>query len=326
MIQRDFLRISALSGVAFLGTRELRAQARKDPARIGVMLPVPGNDSFLEAFRTGLVDLGLKPDRDFVLEVRRADGTVAQFRQFGSELAALSLDVMVTASTAAATALGEASRGTPVIFVGTFDPVAAGLVASMEHPGGILTGIAGFQNEVAASWVSILREMAPRVERMGIFSNPASVSKAALSGWRTVAAQSAEVYDVTVESIADIASTVASVAKDPRAGMIVVPHTFPFANRKPVVQAMADHKVPAIYGIVEMVRAGGLISYGQDLGAQWRMAASYVDKVLKGAKPSDIPARYANKYSLAINTRAAQAIGLPAPSSLIAKADEVVDQ
>lgn len=324
MIRRDVLLLGVAGSLAILRPRELCAQARKDPARIGVMLPVPGNDQFLEAFRAGLLDLGWKPDTDFILEVRRADGTMAQFRQFGSEFSALSMDVTVTASTAAATALGETSKGRPVIFVGTFDPVAAGLVDSMEHPGRNLTGTAGFQSEIAANWVSILREIAPRVERMGVFSNPSTISKAGLAGWKAVAEKSAEVFDVIVESVADIAPAVARVAQDQRAGIIVVPHTFPFANRKLVTQAMTDHRVPTIYGIAEMVRVGGLISYGQDLGAQWRMAASYVDKVLKGAKPSDIPAIYANKYSLAINTGTAEAIGLQVPPTLLARADEVL--
>jgi putative ABC transport system substrate-binding protein len=195
----------------------------------------------------------------------------------------------------------------------------------MEHPGRNLTGIAGFQDGIAADWVAILREIAPQVARIGVFSNPASVSKAALAGWKTVAAKSAEIYDVFVDAVSDIAPSIAAVARDAHAGLIVVPHTFPFANRKRVVEAMAQYRVPAVYGIAEMVRAGGLVSYGQDLRAQWRMAASYVDKIFKGARASDLPARYANKYALAINTRAAAAMGLETPARLLARADEVVN-
>jgi len=225
------------------------------------------------ALREGLRDTGWTGEGDIEFEVRRAAGTVEEFRRFGKELAALPLDVLVTASTAAATALAQATTTTPVVFLGTFDPVVAGLVASLEHPGGNVTGIAGLQADIAAQWVSHLKEIAPHVARMVIFSNPAAVSAAALAGWKAVAARSVETSEVRVDAATDIDRTVAGVAKGPQAGMIVVPHPFPFTNRNAVVAAMAEHRVPAIYGIAEMVRAGDLISYGQDLGAQWRMSA-----------------------------------------------------
>ena len=122
-----------------------------------------------------------------------------------------------------------------------------------------------------------------------IFSNPASISPAALAGWKAVASESADIGEVHIDTVNDIDRAAADVAANPHAGMIVVPHTFPFANRKIVVEAMAKHRVPAIYGIAEMVRSGGLLSYGQDLGAQWRMAAVYIDKIVRGARPADLP-------------------------------------
>jgi putative tryptophan/tyrosine transport system substrate-binding protein len=232
--------------------------------------------------------------------------------------------VLVTASTAAATALAKATTTIPVVFVGTFDPVAAGLVASLERPGGNVTGIAGLQAEVATGWVSHLREIAPQVARMVIFYNPASISTAALAGWKTVAARSVELGEVRVDSISDIDVAVAGVAQDPKAGMIVVPHTFPFANRQAVVAAMAAHRVPAIYGIAEMVRSGGLISYGQDLGAQWRMSAWYIDQIMRGARPAELPVQFATKYNMAINKRTAAALDLVVPENLLGAADEVI--
>ncbi len=125
--------------------------------------------------------------------------------------------------------------------------------------------------------------------------------------------------------MADIGSVIAGVAKDPQAGMIVVPHPFPFANRDAVVAAMAEHRVPAIYGIAEMVRSGSLISYGQDLGAQWRMAACYIDQIVRNAKPADLPVQHATKYALAINARAAKALSLDVPANMLKRADEVID-
>jgi len=295
------------------------------PVRIGVLLPVPGNDRFLALLRDGLRDVGWVDEGAFSLEVRQADGTVAAFWRLGSELAALPIDVMVTASTAAATILAQVTTTKPIVFVGTFDPVAAGLVASLDYPGRNLTGIAGFQADIAAKWVSHLKEIAPGITRLVILSNPASVSPAALAGWKTVASQVAEIGEVHVDTVNDIKRAAADVARDTRAGMIVVPHTFPFANRSAVVEAMAKHRVPAIYGIAEMVRSGGLVSYGQDLGAQWRMSAVYIDKIVRGASPRDLPVQYAAQYALAINKGAATALGLAVPKAMIERADEVVE-
>jgi len=199
------------------------------------------------------------------------------------------------------------------------------LVASLERPGGNVTGIAGFQADIAAKWVSHLKEIAPHVTRMVIFSNPAAVSAAALAGWTAVAVRSVEISEVRVDAVADIGHAVASVAKDPQAGMIVVPHPFPFTNRDTVVAAMAEHRVPAIYGIAEMVRSGGLISYGQDFGAQWRMSAQYIDQIVRGAKPAELPVQYATKYALAVNVRAAKTLGLVVPPDMLKRADEVID-
>jgi putative tryptophan/tyrosine transport system substrate-binding protein len=324
MHRRDIVRLGLLGGAAVSVSALGHAQQPRRPVRIGVLLPVPGNDQFLASLRDGLRDVGWIDENTFSLEVRRADGTVAAFRHLGSELAALPVDVLVTASTAAATALGQATTTIPIVFVGTFDPVAAGLVVSLDHPGRNLTGIAGFQAGIAAKWVSQLKEIAPGVARMVIFSNPASVSSAALAGWKAVASQSAELGEVHVDTAADIDRAAADVARDPHAGMIVVPHTFPFANRKAVVDAMANHRVPAIYGIAEMVRSGGLVSYGQDLGAQWRMSAVYIDKIVQGAKPADLPVQYATKYALTINKRAATALGLVIPKDMIERADEII--
>jgi putative ABC transport system substrate-binding protein len=232
-------------------------------------------------------------------------------------MAAMDLDVLITASTAAATALKQATSTMPLVFVGTFDPVAAGLVSSMEWPGGNATGTAGFQTAIAVDWVATLRELAPQVARVGIFYNPATASPAAVEGWRTAASRSVEVSEVRVDTVADIDRIVAGVSRDPQAGLIVIPHTFSFSNRDVVVAAMAEHGVPAIYGIAEMVKSGGLISYGQDLGDHWRLGATYIDKILHGAKPGELPARFSTKYALAINTKAAKALNLFVPPSLI---------
>ena len=315
----------AFAAAAAAGFAErVQPTSPRRPLRIGVLLPVPGNEPFLVLLRDGLRELGWNEDNRLAIEVRHADGTVETFLRLGRELTALAVDVLITASTAAANALATVTTTIPVVFVGAFDPVAAGLVVSLDHPGRNLTGIAGLRSDIAAEWVSHLIEIAPRIKRCVIFYNPGSMPSSALAGYESAAAQRAEVGRLRVESVADIDRVIASVATDTHTGIIVVPHTFPFANRQLVVEAMARHRVPAIYGIAEMVRSGGLISYGQDLGAQWRMSASYIDRILKGERPAEMPVRYASRYSLAINKSAAAALGLTPSQEMIERADEIV--
>lgn len=324
MRRRGFVRLGIVGGASLAVSALVRGQ--EQPVRIGALIPVPDNGRFSASLRDGLRDLGWIEGSAFTLQVRQADGTVAAFRQLGGELAALPVDVLVTASTAAATALAQTTTTIPIVFVGTFDPVAAGLVESLEHPGRNLTGIAGFQAGIATKWVSQLKEIAAGVSEIAIFSNPASVSSAALAGWKDVASQSVSISDLHVDAVADIEPALADVAKNPHVGVIVVPHTFPLANRKVVVEAMAKHRVPAMYGVAEMVRSGGLISYGQDLAAQWRMSAAYIDKIVHGAKPADLPVQYATKYSLALNKGAARALGLEIPKAMLERANEIIEQ
>lgn len=292
--------------------------------RIGVMLPVPRNDHFLVVLRDALRDAGW-PEGDIEFEVRRANGSAEQFRMFAQEFAVMDLDVLITASTAAATALKQATSTIPIVFVGTFAPVTAGLVASMERPGGNATGTAGFQTDIAIDWVATLREIAPQVARMAIFYNPATAARGAAEGWRAAASHTIEMSEVRVETVGDIGPVVAAVARDPQAGLIVIPHTFSFSNRDAVVAAMAEHKVPAIYGIAEMVRSGGLVSYGQDLGDHWRLGAGYVDRILRGARPEELSARFSTQYALAINAKAAAALNLVVPRTMLQRADEVIE-
>jgi putative ABC transport system substrate-binding protein len=169
-----------------------------------------------------------------------------------------------------------------------------------------------------------LKEIAPQVVRMAIFYNPATAARGAVDGWRAAASRSIEMSEVRVDTVADIGSVVAGVAKDPQMGLIVIPHTFTFSNRDAVVAAMAEHKVPTIYGIAEMIRSGGLVSYGQDLGDHWRLGAGYIDKILRGAKPAELPAQFSKNYALAINTGAAKALNLAVPPAMLSRAREVI--
>jgi putative tryptophan/tyrosine transport system substrate-binding protein len=221
MNRRGILRLGLLGGASILVSALGSAQQR--PVRIGVLIPVPDTGRFLASLKDGLRDLGWVEGTDFTLQVREVDGAVATFRRLGGELVASPVDVLVTASTAAATALAQTTTGLPIVFVGTFDPVAAGLVDSLDHAGRNLTGIAGFQADIATKWVAQLKELAPSLTEMIILSNPASVSSAALAGWKAVAAKSVSIGDAHVDAVADVDPAVADVARNPHAGMIVVP-------------------------------------------------------------------------------------------------------
>ena len=327
MTRRDLLAGAAgasLASMSDVAAARSVAKRLERPFRLGILLPVPGNDGYPALLREGLRRLGWYDDAALVMEIRQADGTVAAFRRLGAELASLSVDVLVTASTAAADALKMLSASIPIVFVGTFDPVAAGLVAHLDRPGGNLTGIAGFKAEIGAKWVTVLKELAPGIERVKLFVNPASIAAAALTGWKAAASQVIETEELRVDAAEQIDRAIGQVARDSHAGIIVVPHTFPFAHRNAVVAATAQFRVPAIYGIAEMVRSGGLISYGQNLGAQWRMAAIYVDKIARGVSPAVLPVRYAGTYNLALNRGAAAQLGLPIPPDLLKRADELI--
>jgi putative tryptophan/tyrosine transport system substrate-binding protein len=223
--RRGIVRLGLLGGAIPFFTRLSCAQS-PNAVRIGVLIPVPDTGHFQASLKDGLRDLGRIEATDFTLQVRQADGTVAAFHRLGDELVASSVDVLVTASTAAATALSQVTTTIPIVFLGAFDPVAAGLVDSLDHPGRNLTGIAGFQADIAAKWVAQLKELDPALTEMVIFSNPASVSPAALAGWKAVAAKATSIGEVHVDSVAGVDAAVAEVAQNPHAGMIVVPHTF----------------------------------------------------------------------------------------------------
>jgi putative tryptophan/tyrosine transport system substrate-binding protein len=209
---------SALGLITTAATAQPAGEARAGrKPRVGVMLPVPRNDHFLVVLGEGLREAGWGKDA-IEFEVRRANGSAEQFRAFAQEFAAMDLDVLITASTAAATALIQATKTTPIVFVATFAPVTAGLVASMEQPGGNATGTAGFQTDIAVDWVAILKEIAPQVERMAIFYNPATAARGAVEGWRAAASRSMEMSEVRVDAVADIGRVVARSPRTPKRG------------------------------------------------------------------------------------------------------------
>jgi putative tryptophan/tyrosine transport system substrate-binding protein len=262
-------------------------------------------------------------------ELRQSAGDVAGLKEIAKELVALKPDVIVVNSTPATTALARQTSTLPIVFINVADPVGIRLIARIERPGGNLTGIVGFQTEIAAKWVETLKVARPGLTRIAVMFNPATNAETwqgYMSAARLAAASSAiDILETPVDSPADIERTLAGFADQTNIGLIVVPLTFAFANRQLIATAAAQSKVPAIYGISPMVRSGGLLSLGPDVPAQWGMAAVHVDRLLRGGKPGEIPVQVSTKLALAINLKAAKALGLTLPRTLLARADEVIE-
>jgi putative tryptophan/tyrosine transport system substrate-binding protein len=325
--------LALLGGAIIAWTTGTSAQQSERVPLIAVLQVGAGNEPQaarnLALFRSELQKLGWTEGKNVRLDVRQSPGDVAGLRQFAKELVELKPDVIVANSTPAATALAKETTTVPIVFINIVDPVAIRLVASLDHPGGNLTGVVGFQSEIAAKWVETLAEIAPRTSRMAVIFNPATNAET----WQTHmrAARSAatsrkiEILEAPIDKAEDIERTIGAYANDPPAGLIVVPSTFAFANRQRIVDAAANNYIPAVYGISPMVRTGGLISHGPDVQAQWGVAASPVNKILRGAKPGDVPVVLSDKLSIAINLKTAKSLGITVPTTLLARADEVVD-
>lgn len=296
--------------------------------RIGVMLATPRDEHFLPVIADALRARGWSPGGDLLIETRRTDGTVSDHRRAAAELAAMGLDLLTTTSTPAAMALVSAMPVTPVVFVNVFDPVTAGLVASCERPGGHATGVAGFPADIAARWVSTLKEVAPGCRRVDLLFNPPTVALR-LDADRKAAAPAAaalglQLGETVVEEAGTLDAQLAALAATPDAGLVVIPHTFAFTHREAIIAAIARHRLPAIYGVAEMVRAGGLMSLGPDIVSQWREATWHMDRILRGASPGELPVLFADSIGLTVNRTAARELGLPLPAALLESAREIL--
>ncbi len=308
--------------VAPLAAQEYKAQPAK-PARIGVLSV--GFPPEAEAFREGLRDLGHVEGRTYVIEARDAASTsYAQLLELASDLARSQVDIMFAIGRAAAAAK-TAAPGVPVVFLST-DPISEGLVASFNRPGGNRTGIAIPWEDLASKWVELLRDVWPRVQRVAVlFITEAPGSLAQLDAFRAAAAvKKVEVLAVAVRSASDLEPAFATAARQ-RAGAIAQVASPLFDSERPRMVALAArYRLPTIYYARAWVEAGGLMSYGPDLRLIFRRAAVYVDRILKGANPADLPVERPTKFDLVINLKTAKALGLTFPQSVLVRADEVV--
>jgi putative ABC transport system substrate-binding protein len=280
----------------------------------------------VSAFTQGLADLGWTDGRNVRMDVRWG-GDNDRIRAFAQELVGLKPGIIVTNSTPATVAVQRETQTIPIVFVNVGDPVRSGLVARLNRPSGNTTGFANFEAPLGGKWLELLSEIAPWLTRVAIVFNPDSTPVSAFTPAFEAAARSLKVAPIIapVQSDVEIETAITALGGEPRGGLVVPPDVFTVVHRAPIISAAARNNVPAVYGVSQFVRDGGLLSYGADPVDTFRRAASYVDRVLRGAKPAELPAQLTTKFEFAINLKTAKALGLTIPPTLLAIADEVIE-
>jgi putative ABC transport system substrate-binding protein len=326
MRRRDF--ITLVGGSAVVWPLAARAQQSGQMRRIGVLMPFarddPEGQARVTAFLQGLQKLGWTEGRNLQIEYRWSTGDL---QKAATELVTLSADVIFTNSTPAVAALQQATRSVPIVFANVGDPVSGGFVDSLAKPGGNITGFTNFDYGMGAKWVELLKEIAPYVTHVGVIRDPTSTASIGELGVIQLAARSfgLEVSPLGGRDAKDIERTVTEFAGGSNRGLIAVASPLLANNRDLIISLAARHQLPTVYSFRFFVADGGLISYATDPIDQNRQAAGYVDRILKGEKPADLPVQSATKYELVINLKTAKALGLTVPHSLLSRADEIIE-
>ena len=328
MRRREFF---GLVGGAAVMPLVSHAQQPERTRQIGVIMPYasdnPESQARATVFVQELQQLGWSVGRNLRIEYRWDTGDPNFNRKAATELVALSPDVIVAAATPAVAALQQATQTLPIVFVLVSDPVTAGLVASLAHPGGNITGFTNFEYSIAVKWLELLKEIAPDVSRVGLIRDPTVTSSIGQVGAIQSVARSfgVELSPLGGQDAKDIEKTITEFARGPKGGLITIAAPLAVNNRGLIISLAARHRLPATYPFRFFVADGGLISYGPDSIEPLRLAAGYVARILKGEKPADLPVQAPTKYQLVVNRKTALSIGLTMPSALIARADEVIE-
>jgi putative ABC transport system substrate-binding protein len=322
--------IALLGSTAAAWPFAARAQPDERIRRIGVLVYLTADDAEgqarLAAFAQALEQLGWSEGRNLRIDTRWANAD--DIRRHAAELAALAPDVLLAATgTATVAPLLQATRTVPIVFVLVIDPVGAGFVESLARPGGNATGFLMFEYGLSGKWLELLKQIAPGVTRVAVLRDPAIASGIGQFGAIQSAAPSLgmEASPVNVRDASEIERDIAAFARSSNGGMIVTASPGATGHRDLIVTLAARHRLPAVYASAYFVTDGGLISYGPDTVDQYRRAAAYVDRILKGEKPADLPVQAPTRYKLVINLRTAKALGLDVPPTLLARADEVIE-
>jgi len=330
MRRREF--IAGLGGAA-AGPLVARAQQGQRMRRVGVLMAFREDDpeakNYLAAFTNELSRLDWTDGRNLRMDVRWAAGNVNRLRMLSKELVDLQPDAIFTSNTPETAALQRETQTIPIIFVLVGDPVGEGFVASLPRPGGNITGFIPQEAAMAGKWLELLTQIAPGVKRVAAMFNP-DASSGGGSYYLTsfeAAAQSLKVASIAapVHSDTDIETFITALGREPGTGLVVLGDSFMLVHRASVILLTAQNNVPAIYFNEEFVRAGGLLSYGPDYRDIFRRAAPYVDRILRGTKPADLPVQAPIKFNMAFNAKTAKALGLTVPPSILVRADEVIE-
>jgi putative ABC transport system substrate-binding protein len=331
MRRRDFMAL--LCGAAvIISPHTVSGQQRGRVPRVGVLMSLPESDSEakrrIEVLQQGLQELGLRDGHNIHIEYRWGTASLDQTARNVKELIDLKPDVIVGVATPAVVALLRETRTIPIVFVQLADPVGQGMVESLAHPGGNATGFALFEFSMGGKWLELLKEIAPGVTRVAVIFNPDTAAFGPLYLHSVEAAApsfSVKPIAAPVHDDTEVEGAMASLGREPGGGLIVVPDAFTTSHRKPIIELAAHHRLPAIYSLSFFAKDGGLLSYGVDILDLYRRAASYVDRILKGVRPVDLPVQQPTKFELIINVKSAKAIGLTVPSALVLRADEVIE-
>ena len=328
MRRRDFI---ALAGGAAITPFAARAQQPERMRLIGVLLPATADDAGMQArsaaFHQGLQQSGWTIGRNVRIDTRWATTDAAEIRRHAAELAVLAPDVILAHGSATVGPLLQATRTVPIVFPVIGDPVAAGFVDSLARPGGNATGFMSFEYGLSGKWLELLKQIAPGVRRVAVLRDPTIASGIGQFGAIQSAAPSLglEASPFNLRDAGEIERDITAFARSPNGGVIVTAAPRALLHRELIAALTAKHRLPAIYSHRSYTVAGGLISYGPDILDQFRRAAGYVDRILKGENPADLPVQAPTKFELVINLKTAKALGLELPDALVARADEVIE-
>jgi putative ABC transport system substrate-binding protein len=326
--RRDFI---TLLGGAAAWPLAAGAQQGDRVRRIGALMPWDENDplakTFVSSFTQALAGLGWTDGRNVRMDLRWAGGDINRIRAHAQELVGLQPDTILAWGTPPTAALQRETRTIPIVFVYVGDPVVNGVVARLDRPGGNTTGFAYVEPSFAGKWLELLSEIAPGLRRAAIMFNP---DTNLVSTWMPsfeTAARSLKVVPITasVHSDVEVETAINALGREPGGGLVALPDVFMQAHRAPIILAVAQNNVPAVYGDSVFARDGGLLSYGIETVERYRRAATYVDRILRGEKPGDLPVQLPTKFEMVVNLKTAKALGLTVPQSLLLRADEVIE-
>jgi putative ABC transport system substrate-binding protein len=325
--------ITLLGGAAAAWPLTARAQQPERMRRVGVLMGIAENDlqaqTWYAAFLEGLQKLGWTEGRNIRIDTRWvAPDDAVSMQRFAKELVALQPDLILSQTTPTTTALLQQTRTIPIVFVMVADPIGSGFVASLSRPGGHATGFATVEGSLGGKWLELLKEIAPRVARVAVLFDPATATFAEYFLEPVKAAAKSlgvETIVAPVHDRSELESIIATQARESNSGLIVMPDSFLQVHRAEVTSLAARYRLPAVYAFRDFTELGGLLSYGVDRLENWRGAAGYVDRILKGEKPANLPVQAPSKYELVLNLKTAKALGLEVPWFLQQRADEVIE-